>query len=408
MPPQRPSGERAVLGQYEESRATTTLCLAAGFGSRHDPPGHGGTAHLLEHLLMSASLDGGPSLSERIERLGGAANATTGLDHMFFQAQVLNEDVPEVLAMMSTALLRPRLDDAVLASERQAVLQELAAAAADPSDQVQDAFLESVFRGHPLGRPVGGTAEEIEATDVHSLREAHRDLFLGSRIVLTGAGGTPVANLRRLAEDTGLADALGRPHRRDDEPLAPLAAPTTPSEEGTDSDGFSWLAVGGRAPAADDPRRHAYVVLAHLLGPSSASLLYRRLRGDAGLVYAFFAWSRSYAESGAWRIMAGVEDRNVSRARRIIEGLLAEVAADGPTADDLTAARHQAVMDLVLTTEKSWDHTTKLATETLLGTRPWTVEDGIQALRQVTADQIRDAAAELADRPVTAIRPERS
>ena len=52
--------------------------------------------------------------------------------------------------------------------EKQAVFQELAAADADPSDVVQDAFLAHQFPGHALGRPVGGTRESVEPREQDS------------------------------------------------------------------------------------------------------------------------------------------------------------------------------------------------------------------------------------------------
>ncbi|MGW7547283.1 M16 family metallopeptidase [Streptomyces sp. NPDC054770] len=387
-------------GDGDERWRTSVLCLAVGFGSRDDPEGQGGVAHLLEHLLMSAPLDGGSSLSERVERLGGQANAITGLDRMFFQVQVLGAHVPEVAGLLTRAVLEPRLDDDVLDTERQAVLQELAAADADPSDTAQDAFLSALFPGHPLGRPVGGTAEEIRRLRLPDVLAVHREVFLNRRTALVCTGGTgPDEVAKHVAGPAPRAVAVPAAV-----PLPePAVEPWRPRTGG--SDGFSWFATGGRAPSVDDPRRHAYTVLAHLLGPSPASMLYRTLRGREGLVYAFATWSRGYAESGAWRVLAGVEDGNLVRAQEVVRELLLAVAGRGPGPEDLAVARRQAVMDLVTRAERPWDHALTLSQETALGTRPWSVADGIRALEQVTAEEVRLAAAAIAEHQTTVVRP---
>ncbi|CCK26412.1 hypothetical protein BN159_2033 [Streptomyces davaonensis JCM 4913] len=393
----------AVIGESDGRWRTSTLCLAADFGSRDDPAGQGGAAHMLEHLLMSAPLDGGRSLSERIERLGGQANAVTGLDQMYFQAQVLSAHVPEVVGLLTRAVLEPRLDEKVLDTERQAVLQELAAADADPSDTVQDAFLAAVFPEHPLGRPVGGTVEDINRLTLPDVLAVHHEVLLRRRMALVCTGGTgPAEAAKHVAEtapvhSTALSGTV---------PLTELTpGPWHPREDGTGE--FSWFATGSRAPSMSDPRRHAYNVLAHLLGPSPSSLLYRRLRGREGLVYAFLAWSRHYTEAGAWRIMAGVEHHNLGRAQEVVRELLLEVAGHGPDPEDLDVARRQAVMELVTGAERPWDHAMTLGRETALGTRPWSVEEGIHALEAVSAEEVRSAAAAIADRQITVVRPTR-
>ncbi|GGN21667.1 M16 family metallopeptidase [Streptomyces fuscichromogenes] len=389
-------------GGGDQRWRTSVLCLAVGFGSRDDPEGQGGVAHLLEHLLMSAPLDGGSSLSERVERLGGQANAITGLDRMFFQVQVLGSQVPEVAGLLTRAVLEPCLDDGVLDTERQAVLQELAAAAADPSDTVQDAFLAALFPGHPLGRPVGGTAEEVRRLRLPDVLAVHREVFLDRRTALVCTGGTGPEEVAKHLAGTATTPTTGSV------PAAvPLSEPAVeawrPRTGG--SDGFSWFATGGRAPAVDDPRRHAYTVLAQLLGPSPASVLYRTLRGREGLVYAFHTWERSYTESGAWRVLAGVEDGNLVRAQEVVRDLLLTVADRGPDPEDLAVARRQAVMDLVTRAERPWDHALTLSQETVLGTRSWSVSDGIRDLEQVTAEEVRLAAAAIAEHQTTVVRP---
>lgn len=397
----------AVIGESDGRWRTTTLCLAVDFGSRDDPPGRGGTAHLLEHVLMSAPVDGGRSLSERVERLGGQANATTGLDRMFFQAQVLGDHVPEVARLLTRAVLDPRLDEAVLETERQAVLQELAAAAADPSDTVQDAFLAACFPGHPLGRPVGGTDEAVRALESADVLGVHRDVLLRRRMTLVCTGGTAPGEVAEHLAGTPFARPPAAGPSTAAEPVADLAArPWAPQGAGADPDGFSWFATGSRAPSTGDPRRHAFTVLAHLLGPSPASLLYRRLRGQEGLVYAFFTWSRGYTETGAWRVMAGVENRNLRRAQEVVREVLLEVAGHGPDPEDLAVARRQAVTDLVTTAERPWDHAMALSQETGLGARPWSLEDGIRALQRVTAEEVRLAATAVTGRQLTVVRPE--
>ncbi|MFF3174750.1 M16 family metallopeptidase [Streptomyces sp. NPDC057900] len=397
----RLNGRTLLVGHTAGHWRTTSLCLAVDFGSRHDPHGEGGTAHLLEHLLMSAPVAAGRSLAEHVQRLGGSANAVTGLDRMLFQVRVLNRDAPETAALLARAVLAPVVDEDMLEAERRVVLQELAAADADPSDVVQDVFLGRIFAGHPLGRPVGGTREELLRATVSTVTGAHRDRFLRRPMRLAVVGGAPLAGLREALAGSPLGESATGPDWPGDgagepRPLAPGRSVNWPA------DGFCWLSVGGRAPAAQDPERHAYTVLADLLGANPASLLYRRLRVEHGLAYTFFAWSRAYRDTGAWRVMVGAESANGPAVLGHVHALLTGLAEHGPDPEDLAVARRQAVAALLTDTEDPAAHAQQLATAT-----DGPGESGAEELEAVTADEVRRAAARLCAELTAVVRPER-
>ncbi|MEU8461260.1 pitrilysin family protein [Streptomyces sp. NPDC029003] len=384
----------------DERLRTTSICVGVAYGSRHDPAGRGGLAHMLEHLLMSAPVAGGTPLVQHIESRGGSANAETGLEHMLFYAQVDADDADEAAELLLGGVLGPALDEATLETERAAVLQELAAAEADPADVVQDAFLATLFPGHPLGRPVGGTTREVLALDLDAVTRGHREQFLTAPLAVAVVGPRLPGPLAALAD--GRSESAARAAA----PAAPLAA--VRAAEPAWPEGFGWVAVGGRSAGLADTNRHRYAVLANLLGSNASSVLYRELRVAAGLAYSFQAWDRGYTESGAWRVLIGVEAGNGPGAVDIVTRALARLAADGPTAADLDAARRHVRMALVLDTETPMEHARLLAMRALTRPAPWDVARELAEIAAVSADDVRRAAAELSAGLVAVVRPEAS
>ncbi|WP_042365251.1 M16 family metallopeptidase [Streptacidiphilus neutrinimicus] len=407
MTQQLRAGNVPVLLSHEPRLRTTSLCLALGFGGRHDPPGAEGTAHLFEHLVMSRPLDGGAPLCERVERAGGSVNARTGPETLLIHAQVLAEDAPQTLEWMSRALLDFQLTQDCLDSERQVVLQEIAAAVADPADTVQDAFLAALFAGHPLGSPVAGDPVSVGTITLDRLHRAHADAMAASPVAVAAVGGTDPDALQRALTRTGL-DTLPAPTVLGGGAGTGAAAPgpVHPTTVTAWPDDFTWLMAGGRAPSAGDPRRHAYNVLAHLLGASPASLLYARLRNKEALAYDFRSWARNYSDAGAWRMLAGTEPGNAPRLLDAFQEILHTVAAEGPSDEALAAAVHQAVVDTVLEAEAPLDLAMSLASQRVLVEHPWDPDQDIEALCEVTAQQVTTAAAELADGLVCVVRPQ--
>ncbi|GAA1096414.1 pitrilysin family protein [Kitasatospora arboriphila] len=398
------TGGVPVLVEHQPHLRTTSLAVALGHGARHDPAAASGTAHLLEHLVMSVPLADGVPLCEHIERLGGTCNAATGPDSLVIHAQVLDQDAERVAELVCRALLRPELTGAALDAERRVVLQELAAAAADPADTVQDAFLARLFEGHPLASPVGGRPETVERIGTEDLRAAHRTALATAPLAVAVVGGLPAGRIAAALEAGGLPELKAVAPSGPDGPGRP--GPVRPGGVDAWPDDFCWLLAGGRAPHATDPRRHAHTVLAHLLGASPASLLYARLRNEDGLAYSFRSWSRSYRDTGAWRMLAGAEPGNAPKVLDAFREVLAQTADGRAGQEAVEAAVHQAVVETVLTAESPLDRAVTLAERRALTGTDLDPDEEIAALRGVTGAQVAAAARELADGLVVVVRPE--
>ncbi|MEV6394682.1 pitrilysin family protein [Streptomyces sp. NPDC051907] len=396
-----------VTVHHDPRLRTTSLCIALGFGARHDPPGSAGAAHMLEHLVMSTPLSDGLSLCERIERRGGDCNAMTGPESLILHAQVLTEDAAEAARWMCQALLEPRLDQKRLDDERRVVLQELAAAASDEADAVQDAFLARLFAGHPLGSPVGGLPQTVSALTVASVRDAHDLALRTAPLAVSSVGGLPEETLREALLSAGLgrtpASAVPDPRRGS---AGGVPGPLRPGLVERWPDEFCWMLVGGRSPHAADPRRHAFTVLGHLLGGSPASPLYDRLRNQEALAYSFRSWSRSYSDTGAWRMLAGCEPGNAPRLLDAFREVLSSVAAHGPDEQAFAAAVRQATVETVREAEAPLDRAIATAAHRILSTIAWDADLEIAALHGVRPEHVADAAAELTGQLIAVVRPE--
>ncbi|MGW7611347.1 M16 family metallopeptidase [Streptomyces sp. NPDC054766] len=395
-------GPLPVMAVVDERLSTTTVCLSSKYGSRDDPSRDCGLAHVLEHVLMSAPVGPVPSFSEYVERLGGHANAETGLDRMLFYAQVHADDAEEITGLLQHAVLDPRWDERTLPQEKRAVFQELATAAADPSDVVQDAFLDHLFPGHPLGRPVGGTRETVERFDVAAMAAGHEERLLTAPLSLIVVGPAVPASADPLLAGVP-ATALARLGTAERD-LASLPAPG-PEQPVRWPDEFAWVCAGARSVGNHDPRRPHFNVLAQLLGSSPSSVLYRRLRGEAGLAYAFQSWNRGYGETGAWRVLAGVDAGNGDAALAVIRGALEEIATDGPKPDDLDSARRQAQMRIFTSVDAPLECARFLALRSG-GPADWSPAAEVANIAAVSAADLREAAAQVLNGWRAVVRPE--
>lgn len=384
----------ALLPTVQPGLRTTSFCLTVTCGSRSDPEGLGGLTHLVEHLVMSAPLRGGESFSRRTERMGGTVNAHTGLEEQQFYAQVHAQDAPKVLDLLLEAVFALDPDEATVAREKDVVLQELAGGAADPSEQAQDAILDALFPDHPLGAPVGGTPEGIRAIGPEHVRAHHANAVLTRPLSLSVVG----PEVPDLPDDV-ITDLAGDRAPDDRTPLTPVRREPIAWPQG-----YFWLCFGVRSPAAGDPARPAYDLLALLLDSSPASLLYQRLRDEHALGYAFDTWDRGYTEAGAWRMLVGVDDGNGDRVERIVRDLLGELADRGPAVEDLRTAKRRAEVQLLLRTEDPLELAKLAGVRSRAGSVPWSADADLAALTTVPAGAVAEAAATVLANLTTVVR----
>src|SRR3984885_10057327 len=158
-----PGGLRIVTESLPSVRSVA-LGIWGGVGSRDEDQAHEGATHYLEHLLFKGTrqrtaLD----ISAAMDAVGGELNAFTAKEYTCYYARVLDAPLPlaiDVLSdMVTSSLIEPKDVDA----ERNVVLEEIAMNEDDPSNTVHEAFTTRLFGDTPLGRPILGTVDSINA-----------------------------------------------------------------------------------------------------------------------------------------------------------------------------------------------------------------------------------------------------
>src|SRR5205823_8615555 len=133
---------------------------------------------------------------------GGELNAATSREHTVVYASVRDSHLETALEVVADMVFSPAF--AELDSEREVVLEEIAMYEDTPQELVHDLFSEAVFGGHPLGRPVIGTAEVISSISRRAVGGYHRSAYASDNVVIAAAGNLEhdrfVASLERARE----------------------------------------------------------------------------------------------------------------------------------------------------------------------------------------------------------------
>src|SRR3954451_20114427 len=156
-------GPRVVTEQVPGVRSAA-FGIWVGTGSRDERPAEHGASHFLEHLLFKGTAKRDAlEISSVMAAVGGEMNAFTAKEYTCYYARVLDADLPLAVDVICDMVTSSVLASHDVDSERGVILEEIAMHDDDPSDAVHDTFAGAVWPDTPLGRPVLGSVQSIEA-----------------------------------------------------------------------------------------------------------------------------------------------------------------------------------------------------------------------------------------------------
>jgi predicted Zn-dependent peptidase len=399
-----PGGVRVLTEAMPGLRSATFGCWV-GVGSRDEAQGHLGSTHFLEHLLFKGtSRRAAMDIASAFDAVGGEANAVTGKEHTCYYARVLDEDLPMAVDVLCDMVTSARLDLEDVENERGVILEELAMNDDDPSDVVHERFAEAVLGSHPLGRPIGGTPQTIAAVGRDDIHSHYRHHYRSGTLVVTAAGGVDhdavcAAVAAQLAASGWPLEgqAVPSPRRRGTDAVAgagqgQVVVVPRPTEQAN-------VVLGSTGLTATDPRRYVMTVLNGVLGSGMSSRLFQEVREKRGLAYSVYSFASGYSDSGYFGLYAGCAPAKVDDVLALMRAELDRLAADGVSEEELARAHGQICGGLVLGLEDTGSRMSRLGKAELVHGEFTGLDESLVRVRSVTAEQVRELAADLATRP---------
>ena len=360
-------GERIVTERVRSVRSVS-IGMWIGAGSRDETSSQAGISHFIEHLLFKGSSRfSAVAIAQVFDGLGGELNAATAKEYTVLYARVLDAHVETALDVMSDMLLSPNFDPGELASERDVVLEEIAMYEDSYHDLAHDLSSQAVFAGHPLGRPVIGTAEAVQAATVEDLRAYHANRYVGSNIVVAAAGNVEHEPLVHMVQER-----FGRYATLPD-PAAGVRPPWI--GEGEPRSLFQrkqseqyHVCLGGIGLPRSDRRRFAASLLDSILGGSASSRLFQEIREKRGMAYSVYTYASQYADTGLVGVYLGTREDNLAECLRIVADQLRTIGEGDLAAGELVRAKENLKGRIMLSMESTGNRASRLGKSVLTDT----------------------------------------
>jgi zinc protease len=373
-------------------------------GSADETPGKSGLAHFLEHLMFKGTAKAPPGkFAQTINEIGGQENAFTSTDYTAFYQRVPREQLETVMAFEADRMTGLVLTDTNVPPELNVVLEEQNQRVAnDPAAQLTEQVQAALYLNHPYGRPVIGWRHEIEALTREDALAFYRRFYTPNNAAVVIAGDVNAEEVGTLAQKTygkvARRSELG-PRLRPQEPAPVAMRQVTLADPRVAQPSLnrSYLVPSFATARAD---AEALDVLAHILGAGATSRLYRGLVIDKGLAADAGAWYQG-AALDATRFGVYASPRpgtSLIGLEQALDGIIAELAEHGVTADELARAKTRLIADFVYAQDNQMALARFYGLALTTGSTIEDVRARAERIRAVSADQVGDAARRWLDR----------
>jgi zinc protease len=370
-------------------------------GSKNDPAGRSGFAHLFEHLMFKATANTPPETFDRFtEDVGGFNNASTADDYTNYFETVPANHLERILWAEAERMGSLVVDEASFHSERAVVQEELRQRIlASPYGPLFGLYASQAnFDVHPYGRPGIGSIADLDAATLDDVKAFHAAYYRPDNAVLVVAGNFdpkqldawvdryfgPLASPKRaIARVTAVEPARTAPKS------LTVYAPNVP---------LPAVMISWPAPAASSPDVAAWQVLDAILQRGQSSRLYQSLVYEQKLAAQAGSLMEIRQQPGAYSLVAILSNgKSADEGLKSLQAEIAKVKTTPVSAAELEEARNELITEALAQRETTDGRAEDLAYSVIVFGDAKASDRILSQLQSVTAADVQRVAQALFD-----------
>jgi predicted Zn-dependent peptidase len=360
-------------------------------GSRHESNDRAGIAHFVEHMLFKGTdTRSAEDIAQAIDSIGGQLDAFTAKEYAAYYIKVLDEHLPLAVDLLSDIVLHPAFPAEEIEREKKVILEEFKMVEDTPDDLVHEVFTEHFWAGHPLGRPILGTRESVQALTQPAIRSYFSGAYAADHIVISAAGNIQHERVRDFVQQAfkSLPRSGVTVGEHPPSPIPNVIVRTKEIEQ-------SHLCIGTNGYRQDHDDRYVSYILNTVLGGSMSSRLFQNIREKRGLAYAVFSSLSAYRDAGALTIYAGCGADQVDQVIDLVVEELRAMKASPVPEGELRRAKDHLKGSLMLSLENTASRMSHLARQEIYFDRYFSLDETLEGIEHVTSEDIQRVSADL-------------
>jgi zinc protease len=381
-----------VLSVVDHSNPTVAIQVWYHVGSKDDPTGRSGFAHLFEHIMFKATKNMKSEMMDRLtEDVGGFNNAFTNPDVTVYYEVVPSNYLETLLWAEADRLSGLTVDEPNFKSERSVVQEEFRQSyLAPPYGMLEYLIEQQSFTTHPYKRPTIGSIEDLDAASLENVRAFHETFYRPDNATLVVVGDFEPKQLdawvaKYLAPIPKPAISLPRVNVKEPERTAERRITHYAANVPLPAIALTYLTPSEKSPDAEPLQ-----VAATILSQGESSRLYKSLIYEQQIAQSADATPDLREDASVFYfnvvLASGKKPEDVERA------LLAEIKKmqDAPVSlPELNKAKNQLVTNELRQRETSNGKALALGSSAVLLGDPNRVNTDLARLQAVTAADVQ-------------------
>lgn len=327
-----------VLVHEDRKAPIVAVSIWYDVGSKHEPKGKTGYAHLFEHIMFNGSENAPGDYFKYTSEIGATGlNGTTWLDRTNYFQNVPTSALESALFLESDRMghLLNAISQEKLDNQIGVVSNEKRQGDNQPYGLVNYEQIKLLFpEGHPYAHSTIGSLEDLKAASLDDMKQWFIDNYGPNNAILVLAGDINAKEAKPLVEKWFGDIKAGKQAKKFDLPIPTLDAPVKKimkDKVPTTRIIRSWI-----VPGLNDPDFTAVDVGATALGGLASSRLDNILVREEGLAVSVSANVLPFMHGSFFQMSADLKPgADADMLAKRLDEIMAEFIAEGPTADEV-------------------------------------------------------------------------
>ena len=366
-------------------------------GTRNEKPGDEGLAHFCEHVTFKGTqTHTSTAIINKLESVGGDLNAFTNKEDTVFYSAIPVEHFAKAVDVLSDIVFYSIFPQAEIDKEVEVICDEIESYNDSPAELIYDEFENLVFKGHPLGHNILGSADRVRGFATADAMRFTQQYYRPDNAIFFVYGNI---DFKRLVKTLEKLTPKQQQERVVDEALV-VANGKLPELTILNHDTHqAHVMIGNRAYSATHPLRIPLYLLNNMLGgPGMNARLNVILRERRGLVYSVESSMVCYGDTGLWAVYFGCDPHDVNRCVRLVKGEFKRLMEKPLPEKTLAAAKRQIKGQLAVACDNNENFAIDFGKSFLHFGDEKDIEKLYQKIDAVTAEQIQQVAKEIFDK----------
>lgn len=310
-------------------------------GNSQDPAGKEGLANLMTGLFDEGAGDmNSDAFHIRLDDAGAEMSFRQTRDSLYGSMRMLAEQKDEAFDLLRLAIQQPRFDQAPIDRIRAQIVSGIVAGERDPNTLGPQKWAETLYPNHPYSRRAEGTKESLAAITADDLRAFHRAMFAHDGLYVAVVGAIDADTLKRQLDR--LFGAL--PQKQELAPVADISPKLGGEIEVPYDQPQTSLQLAYPGVKRSEPDFYATALLNEILGAGTfTSRLYKEVREKRGLAYNVDSLLINRKHAALLVVATATRSDRAGETLDIIRDVVKRMAVEGPTEDELSAARQHVI-----------------------------------------------------------------